>query len=93
MRNYSELLVPGVLNYPWSSTFRYTAYSELLPILLAGATPFSKVEKISQEIDSKSMTIVNASTISTPFASFSFSATASFEAQSPARIEVKTCSS
>ncbi|KAM3409307.1 hypothetical protein ACQJBY_001959 [Aegilops geniculata] len=67
----------------------YTAYSELLPILLAGATPFTRVDKISQEIDSRSMTIINASTISTPFASFSFSATASFEVQTPSRIEVQ----
>ncbi|XP_047094632.1 probable plastid-lipid-associated protein 3, chloroplastic [Lolium rigidum] len=78
---------PDLLDGNW--ILLYTAYSELLPILLAGATPFSKVEKISQEIDSRSMTIVNASTISTPFASFSFSATASFEAQSPSRIEVQ----
>jgi len=69
-------------------TCRYTAYSELLPILAAGATPLVKVKQISQEIDSKSMTIVNASTLTTPFASFSFSATASFEVQSPSRIEV-----
>ncbi|KAL5232403.1 hypothetical protein ABZP36_031179 [Zizania latifolia] len=67
----------------------YTAYSELLPILVVGEAPLSKVEKISQEIDTKSMTIVNASTISTPFASFSFSATASFDVQSPSRIEVQ----
>ncbi|XP_051197729.1 probable plastid-lipid-associated protein 3, chloroplastic [Lolium perenne] len=78
---------PDLLDGNW--ILLYTAYSELLPILLAGATPFSKVEKISQEIDSRSLTIVNASTISTPFASFSFSATASFEAQSPSRIEVQ----
>uniref|UniRef100_A0ACD5THY1 Uncharacterized protein n=1 Tax=Avena sativa TaxID=4498 RepID=A0ACD5THY1_AVESA len=78
---------PDLLDGNW--ILLYTAYSELLPILLAGATPFSKVEKISQEIDSRSMTIVNASTISTPFASFSFSATAAFEAQSPSRIEVQ----
>ncbi|KAM0880286.1 hypothetical protein ACQ4PT_033668 [Festuca glaucescens] len=78
---------PDLLDGNW--ILLYTAYSELLPILLAGATPFSKVEKISQEIDTRSLTIVNASTISTPFASFSFSATASFEAQSPSRIEVQ----
>ncbi|KAL5225011.1 hypothetical protein ABZP36_011650 [Zizania latifolia] len=67
----------------------YTAYSELLPILVVGEAPLLKVEKISQEIDTKNMTIVNASTISTPFASFSFSATASFDVQSPSRIEVQ----
>jgi hypothetical protein len=69
-------------------TCRYSAYSELLPVLAAGATPFVKVKQISQEIDSKSRTIVNASTLSTLFASFSFSAAASFEVHSPSRIEV-----
>ncbi|TVU02193.1 hypothetical protein EJB05_52336 [Eragrostis curvula] len=78
---------PDLLDGNW--ILLYTAYSELLPILAAGATPFVKVKQISQEIDSKSMTIVNASTLSTPFASFSFSATASFEVQSPSRIEVQ----
>uniref|UniRef100_A0A0A9BWY4 Plastid lipid-associated protein/fibrillin conserved domain-containing protein n=1 Tax=Arundo donax TaxID=35708 RepID=A0A0A9BWY4_ARUDO len=78
---------PDLLDGNWILV--YTAYSELLPILAAGATPFVKVKQISQEIDSKSMTIVNASTLSTPFASFSFSATASFEVQSPSRIEVQ----
>uniref|UniRef100_A0A0E0F150 Plastid lipid-associated protein/fibrillin conserved domain-containing protein n=1 Tax=Oryza meridionalis TaxID=40149 RepID=A0A0E0F150_9ORYZ len=67
----------------------YTAYSELLPILAVGAAPLFKVDEISQEIDTNSMTIVNASTISSPFASFSFSATASFDVQSPSRIEVQ----
>uniref|UniRef100_A0A0D9XMV0 Plastid lipid-associated protein/fibrillin conserved domain-containing protein n=1 Tax=Leersia perrieri TaxID=77586 RepID=A0A0D9XMV0_9ORYZ len=67
----------------------YTAYSELLPILAVGAAPLFKVDKISQEIDTNSMTIVNASTISSPVASFSFSATASFDVQSPSRIEVQ----
>ncbi|XP_062200355.1 probable plastid-lipid-associated protein 3, chloroplastic [Phragmites australis] len=78
---------PDLLDGNW--ILIYTAYSELLPILAAGATPFVKVKQISQEIDSKSMTIGNASTLSTPFASFSFSATASFEVQSPSRIEVQ----
>ncbi|CAN6294157.1 unnamed protein product [Urochloa humidicola] len=78
---------PDLLDGKW--ILIYTAYSELLPILAAGATPFVKVKQISQEIDSKSMTVVNASTLTTPFASFSFSATASFEVQSPSRIEVQ----
>ncbi|CAD6212174.1 unnamed protein product [Miscanthus lutarioriparius] len=78
---------PDLLDGNW--ILIYTAYSELLPILAAGATPLVKVKQISQEIDSKSMTIVNASTLTTPFASFSFSATASFEVQSPSRIEVQ----
>ncbi|TVU37003.1 hypothetical protein EJB05_18965, partial [Eragrostis curvula] len=36
------------------------------------------ISQISQEIDLKSMTIVNASNLSTPFASFSFRSAASF---------------
>lgn len=67
----------------------YTAFSELLPLVAIGTIPLLKIEKISQEIDSKSMTIINATTLSSPFATFSFSATASFEVRSPSRIQVK----
>lgn len=68
--------------------FRYTAFSELLPLLALGTVPFLKVEKIRQDIDVPSQTIVNSVTISSPFASFSFSASASFEVRSPTRIQV-----
>lgn len=67
---------------------RYTAFSELLPLLAAGGTPLLKVEKISQKIDTSRKSIVNATTLSSPFATFSFSATASFEVRSPSRIQV-----
>lgn len=67
----------------------YTAFSELLPLVAIGTIPLLKIEKISQKIDSKSMTIINATTLSSPFATFSFSATASFEVRSPSRIQVK----
>lgn len=68
--------------------YRYTAFSELLPLLAAGATPLLKVDKICQSIDSSSLTIVNSTTLSSPFASFSFSASAAFEVRSPSRIQV-----
>lgn len=67
---------------------RYTAFSELLPLLAVGVIPLLKIKKISQSIDSKSSTIVNAAALSSPFATFSFSASASFEVQTPSRIKV-----
>ncbi|KAL6176044.1 hypothetical protein ACLB2K_052680 [Fragaria x ananassa] len=69
--------------------FRYTASSELLPLLAAGSTPFLKVDKINQSIDTSSLTILNSITLSGPFATFSFSASASFEVRSPSRIQVQ----
>ncbi|KAK3182955.1 hypothetical protein Dsin_030241 [Dipteronia sinensis] len=67
----------------------YTAFSELLPLLAAGATPLLKVEKICQTIETGSLSIVNTATLSSPFATFSFSASASFEVRSPSRIQVQ----
>ncbi|GAB4831670.1 Probable plastid-lipid-associated protein 3, chloroplastic, partial [Ancistrocladus abbreviatus] len=58
----------------------------MLPLLAAGATPFSKVERISQSINTSNSTIENFATLSNPFASFSFSASATFEIRSPSRI-------
>ncbi|GAV79852.1 PAP_fibrillin domain-containing protein, partial [Cephalotus follicularis] len=67
----------------------YTAFSELLPLLAAGTTPLLKVKRISQTIDSNSLSIVNSTTLSSPFATFSFSASAEFEVRSPSRIQVE----
>ncbi|CAA7406602.1 unnamed protein product [Spirodela intermedia] len=67
----------------------YTAFSELLPLIAIGSVPLLKVKRISQEIDTQSLTIKNSTTISSPFASFSFSASASFEVQTPSRIQVQ----
>lgn len=67
----------------------YTAFSELIPLVAIGTIPLLKVDKISQEINSKSMTIINATIISSPVATLSFSATASFEVRSPSRIQVR----
>ncbi|KAI4328036.1 hypothetical protein L6164_020432 [Bauhinia variegata] len=77
---------PGLLNGNW--VLLYTASSELLPLLAAGATPLLKVDKISQIIDTSSSTIVNSTTLSSPFAYFSFSASATFEVRTPTRIQV-----
>ncbi|KAL6178620.1 hypothetical protein ACLB2K_050138 [Fragaria x ananassa] len=78
---------PGLLDGNW--VLLYTASSELLPLLAAGSTPFLKVDKINQSIDTSSLTILNSITLSGPFATFSFSASASFEVRSPSRIQVQ----
>ncbi|RID61778.1 hypothetical protein BRARA_E00895 [Brassica rapa] len=77
---------PELLDGNW--VLLYTAFSELLPLLAAGSTPLLKVKSISQSIDTKSLSIDNSTTLSSPFADFSFSATASFEVRTPSRIEV-----
>ncbi|KAG6782524.1 hypothetical protein POTOM_011932 [Populus tomentosa] len=77
----------GVLDGKW--VLVYTAFSELLPLLAAGATPFLKVKSISQTIDASSLSIVNSTTLSGPFATFSFSASATFEFRTPSRIQVE----
>ncbi|KAK6947381.1 Plastid lipid-associated protein/fibrillin conserved domain, partial [Dillenia turbinata] len=67
----------------------YTAFSELLPLLAAGTIPLVKVDKICQAIETSSRTIINSTTLSSPFATFSFSASASFEVRTPTRIQVE----
>ncbi|KAF7128201.1 hypothetical protein RHSIM_Rhsim11G0020200 [Rhododendron simsii] len=67
----------------------YTASSELLPLLAVGTTPFLKVERICQAINTSIGSIENTVTFSNPFATFSFSASASFEVQTPSRIQVE----
>lgn len=76
-----------VLNGNW--VLLYTAFSELLPLLAAGTIPLLKVEKICQEINTSDLTIDNSITFSSPFATFSFSASANFEVRSPSRIQVE----
>ncbi|GLU05375.1 hypothetical protein SLE2022_224770 [Rubroshorea leprosula] len=78
---------PQLLDGNW--VLLYTAFSELLPLLATGSIPFLKVESISQVIDSSNLTIVNSTTLSNPFATFSFSASAAFEVRSPTRIQVE----
>ncbi|KAI7993713.1 hypothetical protein LOK49_LG11G02134 [Camellia lanceoleosa] len=68
---------------------RYTAFSELLPLLAAGTTPLLKVERICQAINTNSLTIENSTILSSPFATVSFSASATFEVQTPSRIQVE----
>nr|XP_016443441.1 PREDICTED: plastoglobulin-1, chloroplastic-like isoform X1 [Nicotiana tabacum]XP_016443442.1 PREDICTED: plastoglobulin-1, chloroplastic-like isoform X1 [Nicotiana tabacum] len=74
------------LSTPWGG---FTAFSELLPLLAAGSIPLVKVEKISQGIDTSNFTIENSTTLSSPVATLSFSATATFEVRSPSRIQVE----
>ncbi|KAG6489715.1 hypothetical protein ZIOFF_050991 [Zingiber officinale] len=76
---------PDLLDGNW--ILLYTAFAELSPLLAMGATPFLKVKRISQVIDSKTLEVVNATTLSSPFATFSFSSTASFEVQTSSRIQ------
>lgn len=77
----------GLLDGNW--VLLYTAFSELLPLLAASTIPFVKVEGISQSINTPSLTIVNSITLSNPLATFSFSASASFEVRTPSRIQVE----
>ncbi|CAL5432260.1 unnamed protein product [Camellia sinensis] len=67
----------------------YTAFSELLPLLAAGTTPLLKVERICQAINTNSLTIQNSTILSSPFVTVSFSASATFEVQTPSRILVE----
>ncbi|KAJ9555185.1 hypothetical protein OSB04_009799 [Centaurea solstitialis] len=67
----------------------YTAFSELLPLLAVGTIPLLKVEKIRQDVNTSSLTIDNSITFSSPFATFTSTATANFEVRSPSRIQVE----
>ncbi|XP_055819758.1 probable plastid-lipid-associated protein 3, chloroplastic isoform X2 [Solanum dulcamara] len=77
---------PELLGGNWNLVF--TAFSELLPLLAAGTIPLLKVEKISQTISTSRLIIENSTTLSSPVATLSFSATAAFEVRSPSRIQV-----
>lgn len=68
---------------------RYTTFFELLPLIALGTLPLVKVVKITQEIDSNTLTLVNFITLSSPFTTFSFSASAAFEVWTPSRIQVR----
>ncbi|WRX18307.1 Plastid lipid-associated protein/fibrillin conserved domain - like 9 [Theobroma cacao] len=72
-----------------AEVLEYTASSELLPLLAAGSTPLLKVKSISQTIDTERLSIVNSTTLASPFANFSFSASAAFEVRTPSRIQVE----
>lgn len=78
---------PELLDGNWILVF--TAFSELLPLLAVGTIPLLKVEKISQAISTSSLTIENSTTLSSPVATLSFSATAAFEVRSPSRIQIE----
>ncbi|XP_075508727.1 plastid lipid-associated protein 3, chloroplastic-like [Primulina tabacum] len=85
--NPSPTESPELLDGNWVLVF--TAFSELLPLLSVGSIPFVKVEKIGQSIDTRSLTIENSTTVSTPTSTLSFSASAAFEIRSPSRIQVE----
>ncbi|XP_031503282.1 plastoglobulin-1, chloroplastic-like [Nymphaea colorata] len=67
----------------------YTSFSELLPLIAVGSTPLLKLKRISQAIDTSILNILNTAVFSSPFATLSFSASASFEVRSPSRVQVK----
>ncbi|KAF7138964.1 hypothetical protein RHSIM_Rhsim07G0131300 [Rhododendron simsii] len=67
----------------------YATFSELLPLLAAGTTPLLKVKSICQAINTSSLTIENSTNLSSPFATFSFSASATFEIRTPTTIQVE----
>lgn len=67
----------------------YTSFSELLPLLAASLIPLVKVGDIVQEVDTESMTILNAVTFIGPLTSTTFEASAAFEVRSPKRLQVR----
>ncbi|CAH1453536.1 unnamed protein product [Lactuca virosa] len=52
-------------------------------------TPLLKVDKICQQISNTTLTIDNSITFSTPFSTFTSTASANFEVRSPSRIQVQ----
>ncbi|CAH1450030.1 unnamed protein product [Lactuca virosa] len=66
----------------------FTAFSELLPLLAVGTTPLLKVDKICQQISTTTLTIDNSIAFSTPFSTFTSTASANLEVKSPSRIQV-----
>ncbi|CAI9278477.1 unnamed protein product [Lactuca saligna] len=57
----------------------FTAFSELLPLLAVGTTPFLKVDKICQQISTTTLTIDNSIAFSTPFSTFTSTASTNLE--------------
>ncbi|KAL7590380.1 hypothetical protein Lser_V15G37083 [Lactuca serriola] len=69
-RSVSEPRHPGVIGDRGSGSIsreKFTAFSELLPLLAVGTTPFLKVDKICQQISTTTLTIDNSIAFSTPF--------------------------
>ncbi|KAL5578549.1 hypothetical protein UlMin_020248 [Ulmus minor] len=59
---------PDLLDGNW--VLLYMGFSELLPLLAVGSTPLLKVNKITQSINTSILTIVNSTTLSSPFFHF-----------------------
>nr|KAJ0218479.1 hypothetical protein LSAT_V11C300154620 [Lactuca sativa] len=67
----------------------FTAFSGLLPLLAVGTIPLLKVDKICLQISTTTLTIDNSIAFSTPFSTFTSTASANLEVKSPPRIQVK----
>ncbi|CAI9279736.1 unnamed protein product [Lactuca saligna] len=65
----------------------FTAFSELLPLLEVGTIPLLKVGKICLQISTTTLTIDNSIAFSTPFSTFTSTASANLEVKSPPRIQ------
>ncbi|KAL7608970.1 hypothetical protein Lser_V15G11966 [Lactuca serriola] len=70
------------------ASMKFTAFSELLPLLAVGTTPFLKVDKICQQISTTTLTIDNSIAFSSPFSTFTSTASTNLEVKSPSRIQL-----
>ncbi|KAJ0714988.1 putative plastid-lipid-associated protein [Helianthus annuus] len=75
-----------IVTFAFKDDDMYTAFSEILPLLAIGNSPLLKLERICQNINTRSSTIENSITYSTPFANFT---SANFEVRSPYRIQLE----
>nr|KAJ0207199.1 hypothetical protein LSAT_V11C500248120 [Lactuca sativa] len=66
----------------------FTAFSGLLPLLAVGTIPLLKVDKICLQISTTTLTIDNSIAFSTPFSTFTSTASANLEVKSPPRIQL-----
>ncbi|KAL7586604.1 hypothetical protein Lser_V15G39681 [Lactuca serriola] len=73
---------------PWKQKMMFTTFSELLPLLAVGTTPFLKVDNICQQISTTTLTIDNSIAFSTPFSTFTSTASTNLEVKSPSRIQL-----
>ncbi|KAF5760523.1 putative plastid-lipid-associated protein [Helianthus annuus] len=76
-----------LLNGKW--ILAYTSFVGLYPLLSHGTIPLVKVEEISQTIDSENFTVQNCVVFAGPGSTTAISANATFEIQSPKRVQIK----
>ncbi|KAG0583671.1 hypothetical protein KC19_3G154000 [Ceratodon purpureus] len=67
----------------------YTSVKEFLPFVAARNLPLVNVSKISQFIDSDSLTVENVVSFTSPYMMTSFTNCASFDVRSPKRVQLK----